>query len=79
MKKALISSIEPISMPDNSAAYRVADVVATEFPVADGLFWVDCEDHIVRDFYCWDVATQSIVINPNMMLPPSDYVPGQKV
>jgi hypothetical protein len=42
--KALISPMEP-----RESGFRVAEVSAQDFPVADPLFWVDCSDDIVAD------------------------------
>jgi len=44
--KALISPMEP-----RESGFRVAEVSAQDFPVADPLFWVDCSDDIVADEY----------------------------
>jgi hypothetical protein len=44
--KALISPMEP-----RESGFRVAEVSAQGFPVADPLFWVDCSDDIVADQY----------------------------
>lgn len=58
MKKALISSFEPVMQ-----GYRVAQVVNTdeEFVVASGLFWVDCEDNVEQDKFWYNPETQEIV------------------
>lgn len=55
--KALISSIEPIQ-----TGYRVAQVEqdANIFPVAEGLFWVNCADDVVADRYWYDPSNQTI-------------------
>jgi hypothetical protein len=42
--KALISPTEP-----RESGFRVAQVLAQDFPVSDPLFWVDCPDNIVAD------------------------------
>ena len=44
--KALISPNEP-----RESGFRVADVSAHGFTVADPMFWVDCPDDIVADKY----------------------------
>lgn len=51
--KALISSIEP-----RESGYRVAQVEQDTniFPVAEGLFWVDCADNVVADQFWYDPA-----------------------
>lgn len=55
--KALISTIEPVQ-----AGYRVAQVEQNEnvFPVAEGLFWVDCADDVVADQFWYDPADETI-------------------
>lgn len=55
--KALISSIEP-----RETGYRVAQVEANEnvFPVADGMFWVDCADDVVADQFWFDPSDETI-------------------
>lgn len=57
--KALISSLEP-----RETGYRVAQVAAQEFPVAEGLFWVDCADDVVADQFYFDPSDQAIKVNP---------------
>lgn len=59
--KALISSIEPVQ-----SGYRVAQVEANEniFPVAEGLFWVDCSDEVVADQFWYDPSDQQIKLIP---------------
>lgn len=55
--KALISSIEPVQ-----SGYRVAQVEpdANTFPVAEGLFWVDCADDVIADQFWYDPVDESI-------------------
>lgn len=59
--KALISSIEPVE-----TGYRIAQVEqdANTFPVAEGLFWVDCADDVVADQFWYDPATETILEVP---------------
>ena len=59
MKKALISTFEP-----RDSGYRVAQIVNTgeEFPVADGLYWIDCDDNIEADIYWLDPVDNSFKI-----------------
>lgn len=54
--KALISSLEP-----RETGYRVAQLEKDEdiFPVADGLFWVDCADDLDKDRMWYDPQDQS--------------------
>ena len=55
--KALISTIEP-----RETGFRVAQVEPDEntFPVADGLFWVDCADDVVADQFWYDPNDQEV-------------------
>jgi hypothetical protein len=57
MKKALISPIEPAQ-----AGYRVAQVEEVEsiFPVADPLFWIDCDNQVVADQYWFDPSDSTL-------------------
>ena len=52
--KALISPNEP-----RGEGLRVAEVMLSEFPVAEPLFWVDCPDEVVADMwiYLWQTGT----------------------
>jgi len=44
---------------------RVCEVAQNDFPVAQPLFWMDCNSDIVADIYYYDQTTQSILIKPN--------------
>ena len=57
MKKALISPSELVQV-----GYRVAQVENAEsiFPVADPLYWMDCDDEVVADQYWFDPADGAI-------------------
>ena len=55
MKQALISTVEP-----RANGYRVAQVDETAFPVADTLFWVECSDDIIADWYYYDPIDEAI-------------------
>ena len=57
MKKALISTIEPIE-----TGYRVAQVVdqGQDFPVSPVLFWADCSDDVEQDQYWYDPSDETI-------------------
>ena len=59
--KALISSIE-----HRETGYRVAQVESDEktFPVAEGLFWIDCSADVVADQFWFDPIDQTIKPNP---------------
>lgn len=52
--KALISPNEP-----RGEGLRVAEVMPSEFAVAEPLFWVDCPDEVVADMwiYLWQTGT----------------------
>jgi hypothetical protein len=65
--RALISTLEP-----RETGFRVAQVQSQDFPVAAGLFWVDCSDDIVADQWYYDAAEQTFkeipaipIIQPN--------------
>lgn len=40
---------------------RVCEIKLVEFPVAEPLFWVNCQEDCIPDFDYWDPATNSIV------------------
>lgn len=62
--KALVSTIE-----DRYTGYRIAQVEPDDkiFPVAQDLFWVNCDDNVVADKYWYDPTDRQI--KPN--LPPT--------
>lgn len=49
--KALISTIEP-----RETGYRVAQVEqdGNIFPLAEGMFWADCDESIIADQFWYD-------------------------
>lgn len=51
MRYALISPSEP-----RETGYRVAEVSAQAFEVADPMFWVECDSAIAADSY-WYAST----------------------
>lgn len=58
--------LKPVySVYDNSA--RVCEVVDTDFPVAEPLFWVDCDPSVVADQFWYDTVTS--VISPVVNAP----------
>lgn len=61
MKKALISPNELVSN-----GYRVAEVREADniFPVADPLYWMDCDDEVVADQYWFDPTDNTIKAIP---------------
>jgi hypothetical protein len=67
MKKALISPLEPVydfNDPPQKIGDRVAEVSATEFPVAPPLFWTDCADDVVADEWYWNEGQFYLVPSP---------------
>jgi hypothetical protein len=65
--KALISEIEPREFFDSDnnqtiSGYRVAQVEQNSniFPVAQGMFWIDCDDNVIADLFYYDANTQKI-------------------
>jgi hypothetical protein len=54
--KALISPNEP-----RGDAVRVAEVCASEFPVAEPLYWKDCPDYVVADSYVYYPSSNEFV------------------
>jgi hypothetical protein len=66
MKKALICPNEPVNLFDGKTGYRVAQTEPLEniFSVADPLYWVDCADEVVSDFWYFDHADATIKAVP---------------
>lgn len=60
MKKALISPMEKVNLPDGSQGERVAWVCDAEYPVAAPLFWLDGADDVVPDQWYYDPSNQTI-------------------
>lgn len=58
---------EPIMEPLPDSC-RVAEVKDSEFPVAAPLFWVDCPDNCVQDFWYYNTASKQCIPVP---APPS--------
>lgn len=71
MKKALISTIESYQFFNGSKGFRVAQVenVGNEFAVAEGLYWINCDDSIEADRFYFDEKTQSILPIPEQSKP----------
>jgi hypothetical protein len=57
--KALISPNEV-----RETGYRVAEVAANTFDVAQPLFWVDCDNSIVADQFWFNPETSSFEVMP---------------
>lgn len=62
--KALISPNEPVNNFDGTAGYRVAEVTAQEFEVAQPLFWVNCDDACVADQWYYDTDKKVCLPKP---------------
>lgn len=61
--------LQPVySFYENSA--RVCEVIETDFPVADPLFWVDCDDTVIADQFWYDTVDGSIKPVVNAPQPP---------
>jgi hypothetical protein len=69
MKKALISTQELVNRPDGKTECRVAQVEPLDktFDVAEGLFWVDCDDDVVADQFTYDLLTKAITALPDFV------------
>jgi hypothetical protein len=70
MKKALISSNEPVINFDGTTGYRVAEVENTTFEVNPALFWVDCDDACVADQWYYNTEIKECVPKPIEPEPP---------
>jgi hypothetical protein len=62
--KALISSQEVVTNFDGTTGYRVAEVQETGFEVAEPLFWIDCADDVVADWFYYDTSDNTIKAVP---------------
>jgi hypothetical protein len=51
--------LEPVLQEYPNSA-RICQVSETEFPVAEPLFWVDCESFVIADQYWFDTTTDII-------------------
>ena len=67
---ALISPNEP-----SFDGYRVAEVAATTFEVAEPLFWVECNDEVVAGIFHYDPISEVILINPPTVALPLQQQP----
>jgi hypothetical protein len=67
MKNALISPNEQVNYvsswdgiyPDLTPVYsyageRIAEVSQTAFPVAPPLYWIECDDNVTAEAYCYN-------------------------
>lgn len=70
MKKALVSPNELVQNWDGTNGYRIAEVVAQEFEVAEPLFWVDCLDDCVADQWLYNTANDTCELKPIEPTPP---------
>jgi hypothetical protein len=57
---------------------RVCEVSENEFPVAEPLFWIDCNNDINASNYYYDEITKSILIIPEEALNPIYLEPQPK-
>lgn len=75
--KALISPNEKVRLPDGSIGERVAQVEPDDriFIVAEPLFWTDCADNVVADYFYWD-GTEILPIPP---APPAPEVTKEQL
>lgn len=64
MKKALISSTEPVVNYDGTNGLRVAEVATQTFEVAPTLFWVDCDDACVADQWYYNAEINECIPKP---------------
>lgn len=73
MKKALISPNE-----SKLTGYRVAQVEEVEniFPVADPLYWTDCDDQVVADQYWFDPSDSTLKEVPVKTVQPIGGAPN---
>lgn len=55
MKQALISPFE-----FREGGFRIAEVSDSIFPVAQPMFWVECDDSVVADLFWYDPVAQTI-------------------
>jgi hypothetical protein len=55
--KALISTKETVVNFDGTTGYRCAEVTTQTFEVNPALFWVDCDDACVADFWYYNTTT----------------------
>jgi len=59
MKYALICPNEPVEN-----GYRIAEVVATTFPVGQPTYWLECADDVVANQWYYDTTTNVPTIIP---------------
>jgi hypothetical protein len=77
MKKALICPNEPVNFFDGKTGYRIAQTEPSEniFGVAEPLYWLDCADKVMADFWYFDPADAVIKAVP---LPPPSANKGEQ-
>ena len=72
MKKALISPEEPVydySNPPVQIGVRIAEVLDETFPVAEPLYWIDCDDFVNANTYYYNGS--NCVLKPIQPDPPA--------
>ncbi len=62
--KALISPQEIINNFDSTSGYRIAQVEATPFEVAQPLYWVDCPEDCSADLWYFNRDSETCQIKP---------------
>lgn len=81
MKHALICPNEPVNFFDGKTGYRIAQTEPSEniFGVADPLYWVDCADEVVADFWYFDTNENSIKEVPQPVVISSNTLPTNNI
>lgn len=64
MKKALIAPMQQFF-----SGVRIAQVSDSAFEVAEPLFWVDVEDNVTAEKFCYDLQNNVPVAIPEPVLP----------
>lgn len=72
MKQALISPNEKLDIDVPGDPVRVAQVEGQNFPVAQPLFWLPCQDDVVADLWYCNLENNDILEVP---VPPEPVQP----
>lgn len=69
--QALVSPNEVVLDPNTEVVLgqRVAQVAAEGFPVARPLFWMDCPNEVVADFFYYDPQDMQFKPVPEQVVP----------
>jgi hypothetical protein len=64
--KALISTIENVVLNNEVIGLRIAQVEPDDkvFPVADTLYWMDCDDNVIAGLFYFDTTQNAILPTP---------------